>query len=435
MHPSISERARIAGVVRLSVAITALAAILIAVAGSSARTQDAEPFLDAADHPAINYRSGPTSDRVGQLAARLAAGAQTLEYDNKTGYLPSLLRALEVPIASQLAVFSKTSLQQSLIQPQNPRAIYFNDAVSVAWPRGGFIEITAEDPRQGVVFYVMPQGQIGPPAIIRRNDCLSCHNSYGTLGVPGLFQRSVVTGPRGEGMPFLGNYLVDDRTPLEERWAGWFVTGSSGTGRHLGNQTPPLTREVDTQVPPRATAAASFAEALDGYLSPQSDIVAHLVFDHQLRVVNLLTRTGWGVRLAQADRRDVTSTANALARELVDALLFVDEAPLPAGIAGDSAFADTFTRRGPVDARGRSLRTFDLHGRLMRFPCSFMVYADAFDALPQPALDAVYRRLWAVLSGEDNNARYARLTPADRRAVVEILRDTKKGLPEYFKQP
>lgn len=420
---------------RLSVAIAALAAILFAVAAGAARVQDAEPFLDAADHPAINYRNGPTTDRVAQLAARLAAGTETFQYDDHTGYLPSLLHALDVPVASQLAVFSKTSLQQSIIRPQNPRAIYFNDSVTVAWPRGGFIEITAEDPRQGVVFYVMPQGQIGPPAIIRRNDCLSCHNSYGTLGVPGLFQRSVVTGPRGEGMPFLGNYLVDDRTPFEERWAGWFITGSSGAGRHLGNQTPPATRDVDVQVPARATSAASFPEALDGYLSHESDIVAHLVFDHQLRVVNLLTRAGWGVRLADADGRDVRATANTLARELVDALLFVDEAPLPAGIAGSGAFADAFTRRGPVDRQGRSLRAFDLRARLMRFPCSFMVYAEAFDALPPPALDAVYRRMWTVLSGEDKASRYARLTPADRRAVVEILRETKRGLPEYFKQP
>jgi hypothetical protein len=242
-----------------------------------------------------------------------------------------------------------------------------------------------------------------------------------------------VTGPRGQGMPFLGNYLVDGRSPIEERWAGWFVTGSSGTARHLGNQMPPATRNSDASVTAAVTAVAAFPEALRGYLSPQSDIAAHLVFDHQIRVTNLLTRTGWEVRLAAAEQRAVTPIAERWARELVDTLLFLDQAPLPPGITGAADFATAFQARGPTDRHGRSLRSIDLNGRLMRYPCSFMVYADAFDGLPSIARDAVYRRMWAVLSGDDTDARYTGLTLADRRAVVEILRETKKGLPDYFK--
>jgi len=233
-------------------------------------------------------------------------------------------------------------------------------------------------------------------------------------------------------MPFLGNYVVDDRTPLEERWAGWFVTGSSGTGRHLGNQMPPTTRDTNTEVTARATSIDALPEALHGYLSQRSDIVAHLVLEHQMRVINLLTRVGWWVRLADAEKRDVATVADREARDLVDALLFVDEATLPSGVAGDPAFAIGFTARGPFDGHGRSLRQFDLQSRLMRYPCSYMIYTDAFDALPPAALDAVYRRLWTVLSGREKDARYARLTPADRAAVIEILRETKKGLPPYF---
>jgi hypothetical protein len=250
-----------------------------------------------------------------------------------------------------------------------------------------------------------------------------------------MLERSVVTSSRGEGMPFLGNYLVDDRTPFEERWAGWFVTGSSGTARHLGNQTPPTTRNLDTQIIATSTTVASFPDALQGYLSNQSDIAAHLVFDHQIRVTNLLTRTGWLVRLAEAETRDVRSVAARAANELVDALLFVDEATLPAGIASGGEFPAAFAARGPFDRQGRTLRQLDLRARLMRYPCSFMMYTDAFDALPPAALDAVYHRLWSILSGEDKDARYARLTTADRQAVIEILRETKQGLPQYFRQP
>lgn len=236
-------------------------------------------------------------------------------------------------------------------------------------------------------------------------------------------------------MPFLGNYLVDDRAPFEERWAGWFVTGNSGTGRHLGNQTPPVTRNSATEVLPRASSVVSFPDALDGYLSTQSDIVAHLVFDHQIRITNLITRAGWLVRLADAEKGDVAAVADRAARELVDALLFVDAAALPPGIAGAPEFTAAFSARGPMDHEGRSLRMLDLRTRLLRYPCSYLVYSGAFDALPPPALDAVYRRMWSVLSGAETDARYARLTPADRRAIVEILRDTKKGLPDYFRPP
>jgi hypothetical protein len=407
-----------------------LAGALLA-ATAHARRQD-DGYFEAIDHPAIGYGARMPTDPVARLSARLSDGSVTLEYDADTGYLPALLEALDIPVASQLAVYSKTSLQQAIISPQNPRAIYFNDSVMVAWPRGGFIEIASHDPHQGVQFYVLPQQQFGPPILMRRTDCLVCHHSYDTLGVPGVLARSVITGPHGEAMPFLGNYLVDDRTPLDERWAGWFVTGSSGTGRHLGNQIQPATRDLNADVTARATSAGAFPDALRGYLSPRSDIVAHLVFNHQIRVINLITRAGFDVRLAGAEQRDVAATAARAARDLVDALLFVDEASLPPGFAGDAGFAAAFAAHGPSDGKGRSLRTLDLHTRLMRYPCSFLIYSDAFDALPPPALDAVYRRMWAILSGTDKDARYARLTPADRQAVIEILRETKKGLPGYF---
>ena len=414
-----------------------MAALLVAAAlpafnGDAARPQDDDALFDEIDHPAIAYRSAPLNDPVTRLAARLSDGSLTMAYDRDTGYLPALLKALDIPVASQLALYSKTSLQQLLISPQNPRVIYFNDSAMVAWPRGGFLEIAAHDPTQGVVFYVMPQ-QPGA-TLTRRNDCLVCHHSYNTLGVPGLLSRSVVTSSHGDAMPFLGNYVVDDRTPFEERWAGWFVTGSSGTVRHLGNQMPAATRNTDTEVTARATSVAAFPDALRGYLSPYSDIVAHLVLEHQMRVINLLTRASWWVRLAAAEKRDVTAVADRAARELVDALLFVDEAQLPSAVQGNAEFATSFTAPGPVDSYGRSLRQFDLRTRLMRYPCSFMIYTEAFDALPAPALEAVYRRLWTVLSGGETAAHYARLTPADRDAILDILRETKEGLPAYFRR-
>jgi len=141
------------------------------------------------------------------------------------------------------------------------------------------------------------------------------------------------------------------------------------------------------------------------------------VFNHQMRMMNLITRLGWEFRLRKAGELDDA------VREFVDYLLFVDEAPLPAKVRGTSGFAEKFAAQGPRDSLGRSLRELDLTHRLMKYPCSYMIYSVAFDGMPEAAKAAVYRRMWQVLSGDKN-----------RRAVIEILRETKSGLPDYWRK-
>lgn len=394
-----------------------------------------ETFFDALDSPAIEYGRRPNSDPVIALERRLTAGETPLKFDAATGYLRSLLDVLGVPIESQLVVYSKTSLQSPRITPDNPRAIYFNDTVAVAWPRGGFIEIAAADARQGTSFYMLAQQSDRPPAIVRPSACLSCHHSYATGGVPGPLIRSVVTGPDGRTLPWLGNYTTDHASPFVERWGGWFVTGRVDAMEHLGNRFV-----VASEGEARPTAA-TIPESLDGrlpasvYPSRYSDIVSLLVFDHQMPMLSLLTRVGWDVRVAAADGGDPARVAAGDAVEFVDYLLFVNEAPLPGRIRGTSGFAERFQAQGPRDRRGRSLRELDLERRLLRYPCSYMIYAPAFDALPGEAKDAIYQRMWRVLSGDDRAQKYQRLSLSDRRAVVEILRDTKPDLPAYFESP
>ena len=397
-------------------------------------------LFDALGHPAIGYRTSDVHDSVGELERKLEAGTSRLNYDRNTaGYLRSLLDALHIPVESQMVVFSKTSLQSPLISATNPRAIYFIDDVAVAWPRGGFIEIAAQDPLQGVQFYMLQQQETESPRLlraegIRPGGCLLCHQTYATLGVPGMLARSVAAGNDGRLLPYLANYITDDRSPLEERWAGWFVTGSTGTARHLGNPDAVAGTAGEPMAVSHATTIDSLADrgALNGYLAPYSDVAALLVFNHQTRLVNLLTRTAWEVRITEADRGDVPKVARDAAVRLVDALLFVDEAPLTGTIASSSGFAATFTAQGPVDANGRSLRQLDLKTRLMRYPCSYMIYAPAFDRLPAAAKSAVYQRLWNVLSGKESDRKYSKLSAGDRRAILEILRATKTDLPSYF---
>lgn len=388
------------------------------------------------EHPAIAYAARQTTNMVDALNTRVQAGQVTLPYDNATGYLKPVLDALKVGIDSQIVVFSKTSLQSGIIQPRNPRVIYFNDSVVVAWVRGGFIEIAAHDSAQGAVFYRVLRNAAGPPVMFRDNGCLQCHYSFATLGVPGFLAKSVPSALDGSALPWLGNYLTDHRSPIADRWAGWFVTGKAGSSRHLGN-APVVDRNIDdVKIDDANLNLGDLRSRFDtsGYLSPHSDLVALLVFDHQLRMMNLLTRLGWQARALAHEGRSEAAIVTALrdlANETVDYMLFVDEAPL-SGVVGTSGFAESFSKRGPRDSKGRSLRDLDLKQRLFTNPCSYMIYSDAFEQLPAVAKRAIYTRLWEVLSGAERAPKYARLSAGDRDRIAEILRETKKDLPVSF---
>jgi hypothetical protein len=382
-------------------------------------------------------RETPSSglDPVSVLNRKIQQGAAQLHFENRAGYLRSVLDALDVPVESQIAVFSKTSLQLERIEPANPRTIFFNDSAAVAWVRGGFIELASVDPHAGVLFYSLEQSPARKPQILPRQDCLRCHISDVILGAPGMIIRSRFTAPTGMPLLILGGYTTDHRSPLEERWGGWYVTGSAGAARHMGNALIVDEDHPETSLvgPPPVLDSLEGKFDTVAYLSPSSDVVALMIFNHQMHMTNLLTHIGWEVRAALANKRDFTGLIRDEAKELVDYLLFVDEAPLAGKIRGTSGFAGKFAARGPLDSKGRSLRQLDLEKWLLRYPCSYMIYSEQFDSLPETARAAIYRRAWQILSGEEKAPKYARISPADRRAILEILRETKKGLPDYFK--
>lgn len=399
-------------------------------AASAAYAQFAIEAFDL-EHPSIQYRLTPPADPVARLNDQLRRGERRLAFDGPSGYLRSLLGALDIPVESQMVVYSTTSLQGNRIRPDNPRAIYFNDSVAVAWVRGGFIEVASQDPRQGAMFYMLPQTEVPTPQFVRDNRCLGCHYTASAQGVPGFFVRSIPTAAGGSPMPWLGNATPDHREPIADRWGGWYVTGHTAAP-HLGNL---IVADRRAQELPRRSGVMTIPTLegrfdTGGYLTPHSDIVALLVFDHQARMMNLITRLGWETR-ALAHEGKGAEAIDGFARDFVDYLLFVDEAPL-APVRGSSGFAKTFAAAGPRDRAGRSLRDLDLERRLMRYPCSYMIYSPAFDGLPTAAKDAVYRRMAVVLAGKDPAPKYARLTAADRRAVLEILRETKRDLPSDF---
>lgn len=401
-------------------------------------------FVADPDHPAIQYTTYPLNDPVSRLNRNIQSGKARLEFDERQGYLRSVLEALHIPIESQIVVFSKSSVQMARINPQNPRALYFNDSAAVGWVRGGpFVEVAAEDPKEGVIFFTLDQKQVKTPQFRRQNECLTCHVSYSSLGVPGMLLHSEFPAPDGTPMRELGSYITDDRSPFDQRWGGWYVTGLTGSIRHMGNT---IFNNKDKPEPILSGQGGNLqslkgAFDTDAYLSPYSDVVALMVFAHQMHMTNLFTRVGWEVRYALYEQRAKnTSTSQQAterligdtARELVDYMLFVDEVPLSDPVKGTSGFAKIFSAEGPRDSKGRSLRQFDLQHRLMRYPCSYMIYSEAFDGLPAQAKDAAYERMWQILSGQEKGPKYSKLSLAERQAIVEILRETKKDLPDYF---
>ena len=429
----------------------ARAALLLAVLGCAAVAASLAParvslaaqgplaFRESPDHPAIKYSTALPNDAVAILNRRIESGAAQLAFDPVKGYLPSVLQALQVPKESQIAVFSATSFQADKINAQNPRTIYYSDSVAVGWVRGGLLEVAAQDPRLGSVFYTLEQpatrsaASQGRPQFKRSAECLECHRSWETLAVPGLMVLSTFPPTTRNG--YASGGTTDHRTPLSQRWASWYVTGRPGPNRHMGNK--PVPTQADTSAPAVLDSLEGRFD-LKGYTTPYSDIVALMVFEHQTHMTNLLTYIDWESRVAEFERHPTTvgssgPTISEIARDVVDYMLFVDEAPLAGKIEGTAGFTEMFSSEGPRDSRGRSLRQFDLERRLMRYPCSYMIYSPVFDGLPAAARDAIYSRLWEILSGQDKQPAYSRLSADDRRAIVEILRETKKDLPGYFK--
>jgi len=428
------------------------ALILVALfAGLSHGFLSQSSFVLSGDDEPIRYDAPPLKDAVARLQQRMEQGQARLEYAAPGGYLLSVLKQLHVPPSSQTLVFSKTSFQFQHISPANPRALYFNDDVYVGWVQGGDVmEVSAVDPDRGAMFYSLDQRQTDKPRFVRRDECLQCHASPRTLGVPGHLVRSVY--PDAEGLPLLqaGSFQTDHASPLRERWGGWYVTGTHGVLRHMGNnwvRDVGRPDQLDMETGANVTRLQGLVK-LDHYLRPDSDLVALMVLEHQTKLHNLLTRANWETRIALHQQEDMNralgqpstywfdSTRRRIRNQVEDLLkylLFTDGVRLDAAVAGTSGFQDEFPKTGPRDRRGRSLRDLDLKTRLFRYPCSFLVYSDAFTALPPVARDHLYLRLHEVLTGKDQSKEFATLSRADRTAILEILLDTKSGLPDYWK--
>jgi hypothetical protein len=369
---------------KLAISIAAGVAVGLAGLGGS--------YVLPLDNEAIQYTTRPVDDPIARLQKDIDGGKLRLNYDDTQGYLASVLRALEVPQESQVLVFSKTSFQAPRIGPRMPRALYFNDSVSVGFVRGGdVLEIAAQDPKQGIIFYTLDQERVSKPKFERRDTCLQCHQSGSTLGVPGLFMVSVF--PETSGMPLFqsGTTVVNQTKPIEQRWGGWYVTGQHGEQKHRGNALVRDKSRPDELEIERTQNQTDLSSKFDtgAYLTPHSDIAALMVFEHQ-----------------------------------AEYMLFAGEAPIESPIKGTAGFEKTFASVGPRDSKGRSLRELDLTRRMFKYPLSYMIYSEAFKSMPEVARTRVLTRIRELLTSTKDEPLNKHLSMEDRKAILEIATES-----------
>jgi hypothetical protein len=410
-----------------------------------------EPFEEAP----IFYSKTSPKDAARRLERRLREGHVKLDRSSPRTVLQGLLKAFGIPESSQVMVFSKTSHQNGLISPRTPRVVYFGDNAYVGYCVGGVIEVTTIDPELGPIFYVIdpttPARQ--PLQFQREQSCLSCHGGTFETGVPGVLVRSVFPNDQGHPIMSQGSTLVDTTTPFEERWGGWYVTGTHGDSIHRGNV---IAEELEDGIQVDFEDGANvedLSQLIDTrpYLRETSDIVALMVLEHQTSTQNILTRAAHTARraihmqvtlqraLGEKVRRAPEGSARRIidncAEDVLDAILFKDEAELPeGGIEGDPAFQEAFTAEAPTSSDGRSLKDFRLLHRLFKYRCSYMVYSETFEHLPSALKATVFQRLGQILEGQDPSLRYDYLSESERGHIRRILGETLPSAPAAWRK-
>ena len=401
----------------------------------------AEDF-QGADHPLeydrdpINYTNSQPNDPVAAVQKKILSGELKLAWDEKFGWLPALLDAFGAKKSSQILVMSKTSLQRRFITPENPRSLYFSDDVYIGYvPGAPVMEVSSVDPKLGGTFYFVEQEKLRKPKFVRSGDCLSCHGGQRSLGVPGHFVRSVPADSSGELIPLEEVSDITQCTPLKDRWAGYYVTGKHGTQPHRGNLIgeKDLARfKEDPLFKGNITDLSTYFDN-SKYHGKGSDILALMILEHQAHMHNYVARLN--IEAAQmlaayGHVRYMRSQVDAFLRYL----LFTEEFPLTGLIDGNPDFVKDFTARAIRDPKGRSLRDLDRKSRLFKYPCSFLIYSPSFDAMAGPIKEVILQKLHDILTGKNQDAQFARLTPDDRKSILEILRDTKPALPDYWRK-
>jgi hypothetical protein len=382
--------------------------------------------FNAAPH---EYQKRQPRDRFSRMMERLQDDPR-LDFSSEKAFVTSFLNILEVPTSSQMLVFSTTSLQLRFISPSNPRAIYFSDDIYVGYIPGARLEVVSLDPEVGAIFYIFDIPVGGGKMRFERSDrCMNCHAGEDTGYVPGLVIKSVITAPSGGSLETFRPGQSGHAIPLSERFGGWHVTGRNLPTNHLGNLTGRYLAGVLQKIPNEPGQRFDFGK----YPAKTSDILAHLIHEHQVGFVNRAIEAGYRTRTALYLGSGKLTDAQEIelddqARLLTRYLLFADEAVLPAGgIEPDPTFEADFLRGRRASTEGLALKDLDLKTRLFKHRCSHMIYSPVFEGLPAVFKTRVYQRIGKALNGQDQQFTY--LPETERFAIRRILKSTLDDLP------
>lgn len=387
------------------------------------------------DEETIGYGKTQGAGPVDRLQEALSKGEKTLKYEPGFGYLRSVLQELGISEKSQVLVGSKTSLQRERINPENPRALYFNEGAYVGFiPGAPLIEITSVDPKLGAVFFTLDQTKVERPKFQRNDQCLECHASAKSMGVPGHLVRSFEVDSDGVIDLSTGTSQVNHRTPFEARWGGWYVTGTHGAMTHRGNLFGAKAFKQAEKEPNFRGNLKELSQFLDTAKYPAfgSDVVSLMILEHQTHAQNFIARLRFETEIALAQYNKIDHLKSKV-DSFLQYILFTEEAPLTSPVFGNAEFVKEFEACGPRDPKGRSLRQLDMNTRMFKHRCSYTIYSEAFDALQPQIKEMIYKRLHDVLTGaHDKPEKFQMLSADERKAILEILRETKKDLPPYW---
>jgi hypothetical protein len=407
----------------LLLGITMLAA-LACVGLQAAETKEIK-FAD----PPHSYYTRPPQDAFTLWSQRFQKHEVQLDFSSEKARLVSLLKALDVPVTSQLLVYSATSLQAGLIRPSNPRALYFNEEVYVGYVPGGKLEIAAIDPELGPIFSIFNTTfRSGPePEITRTERCMNCHAGNVSWRLPGFTAESVIALNSGGSLDGFRRDIVGHTIPISDRLGGWHVTGAHEKGDHHGNLLGVSTGASYKTVPNPPGSSFEW----DNYPVRTSDLFTHLIHEHQLGFHNLVTLAVYRTREFKEAGHGMIGSEDAtklndIARQLVRYILFANEAKLPSGgVKPDTAFVKDFTARRKPIANGASLRDLDLRTRLFKYRCSYLVHTKGFAALPREIKDRVLAGLATALREQGGPPEFNYLPPDEKRAIRTLLKETK----------
>ncbi len=385
-------------------------------------TAEAAKRLRDFEKPPHNYWQRAPQDRFTKIKTALETGKLPLDRSSEKAFVVSLLKALEISPATQTLVYSTTSLQLSRISPRNPRALYFNEDIYVGWVPRGQIEIASIDPALGGIYYIfnIPRGPV-PIRIERSTRCFNCHAEFENGRVPGLLLKSVVPGPGGGSLESFHGDITGHSIPLKDRFGGWHLTGKHSITAHWGNivgTLSPAGLKKYANPPGRQFR-------WETYPVPTSDVLAHLLHEHQVGFVNRAIKATYDTRAALV-AGDAKAMLTKHASVLTRYLLFADEAKFPTGgIGGDAQLKKDFALRARSTKTGLSLRDFDLRTRLFKHRCSYMIRSTAFIGLPAPLKQQVFANLHAALNPAKTHPFSTHLPASEKLVISLILTETK----------